>query len=107
MLLAPTLLGHQFPLSIIGYVVWLYHCYALSCRDVEELLFGHGIEVSRESMRTWCMKFSGELTQNLRDREPRRGSRKHLDEMHVVVGRLAHWLWRAIVQHRSVLDLSL
>jgi putative transposase len=35
--------GYRFPLSIIGHAVWLYHRYALSDRDVEELLFERGI----------------------------------------------------------------
>jgi putative transposase len=35
--------GYRFPLSIIGHAVRLYHRYALSDRDVEELLFERGI----------------------------------------------------------------
>jgi len=99
--------GYRFPLSVIGHAVWLYHRYALSYRDVEELLFERSIEVSRESIRTWCINFSGEFAQNLRHREPRRGSRWHLDEMHVVVGGVTHWLWRAVDEHGTVLDVFL
>jgi len=74
---------------------------------VEELLFDRGLEVSRESIRTWCINFSGEFAQNLRHQEPRRGSRWHLDEMHVVVGRVTHWLWRAVDDQGAVLDVLL
>lgn len=101
------LLGYRFPLSVIGYAVWLYHRYALSYRDVEEILFERGIGVSRESIRTWCIQFSQAFAQGLRHREPRRGSRWHLDEMHVVVGGVPHWLWRAVDEHGSVLDVFL
>ncbi|NJK45686.1 MAG: IS6 family transposase [Pleurocapsa sp. SU_196_0] len=45
--------GYRSLLSIIGHAVWMYHRYALSYRDVEEILFKRGIEVSRESIRTW------------------------------------------------------
>ena len=55
MLTDQKLPGYRFPLSVIGHAVWLYHRYALSYRDVEELLFERGIEVSRESVRTWCI----------------------------------------------------
>jgi len=99
--------GYRFPLSVIGHAVWLYHRYALSYRDVEELLFERGVEVSRESIRTWCINFSGEFAQNLRHREPRRGPRWHLDEMHVVVGGVTHWLWQAVDEHGAVLDVFL
>jgi putative transposase len=30
--------GYRFPPEIISYAVWLYHCFCLSFRDVEELL---------------------------------------------------------------------
>jgi putative transposase len=107
--------GYRFPLSVIGHAVWLSHRNALSDRDVEVTLFERGVEVSRESVRTWrwggpsrwCIHFSEEFAQNLRHREPRRGSLWHLDEMDAVVGGVTHWLWRAIDEHEAVLDVFL
>ena len=58
--------GYRFPLSVIGHAVWLYHRYALSAPDVDELLFERDIEFSRGWIRTWCINFSGEFAQNLR-----------------------------------------
>ena len=92
MLTDQKLHGYRFPLSIISHAVWLYHRYTLSYRDVEELLLERGIQVSRESIRTWCKKFSKEFARGLRHREPRRGSRWHLDEMCVDIGGVKHWL---------------
>ncbi len=99
--------GYRFPLAVIGYAVWLYHRFTLSYRDVEELLLERGIAVTRESIRTWCIKFSDLFAQGLRHREPRRDSRWHLDEMHVDVGGVKHWLWRAVDEHGGVLDVFL
>ncbi|UBV45561.1 IS6 family transposase (plasmid) [Deinococcus taeanensis] len=99
--------GYRFPLAVISYAVWLYHCFTLSYRDVEELLLERGIAVTRESIRTWCIKFSDPFAQGLRHREPRRGSRWHLDEMCVDVGGVKHWLWRAVDEHGAVLDVLL
>ncbi len=42
---------HRFPPEIIQYVVWLYHRFSLSHRDVEDLLAERGITVSYESIR--------------------------------------------------------
>ncbi|MFC3863230.1 IS6 family transposase, partial [Deinococcus antarcticus] len=47
------------------------------------------------------------LTEDLRQREPRRGSRWHLDEMCVVIGGIKHWLWRAVDEYGAVLDILL
>ena len=99
--------GYRFPLSVIGHAVWLSHRYPLSDRDVEELLFERGIEVSRESIRTWCINFSDEFAHNLRHWEPRRGSQWPLDERHMVVGGGTHWLWRAVDEHGAVLEVLL
>ena len=40
---------HRFPAEVISYAVWLYHRFALSFRDVEELLFECGIVVTYET----------------------------------------------------------
>ena len=98
---------HRFPLSIIGYALWLYHRFPLSYRDVQELLYQRGIEVSHETLRVWSVKFASLLTEELRHREPRRGSRWHLDEVCVKVGGVKHWLWRAVDEHGAVLDVLL
>jgi hypothetical protein len=46
--------GYRFPPEIITDVVWLYHRFALSHRDVEELLAERAIHVSYEAIRLWC-----------------------------------------------------
>jgi putative transposase len=42
---------------VIGYAVYLYHRLPISYRDVQELLFKRGIDVSHETVRAWCVKF--------------------------------------------------
>ena len=75
---------HRFPLSVIGYALWLYHRFPLSQRNVQELLHERGIYVSHETLRQWNIKFAPLLTEELRHREPRRGSRWNLDEMQIL-----------------------
>ncbi|BDP44326.1 hypothetical protein DAETH_42950 (plasmid) [Deinococcus aetherius] len=99
------MLATGFPSQSLGTPPLLYHRFTLSYRDVEELLLERGIAVTprrertpmrtpllRESIRTWCIKFSDLFAQGLRHRKPRRGSRWHLDEMCVDVGGVKHWL---------------
>ncbi len=79
----------------------------LSQRDVQELLHERGVQVSHETLRQWNIKFAPLLTEELRHREPRRGSRWHLDEVCVKVGGVKHWLWRAVDEYGDVLDILL
>ena len=63
--------GHRFPKTVISYAVYLYHRFLLSYRDVQELLFERGINVSHETVRVWCVKFGPDLAEALRYRKPR------------------------------------
>ena len=42
---------HQFPPDIIRHAVWLYLRFALSYRDVEDLLAERGLDISYEAVR--------------------------------------------------------
>ncbi len=48
---------HRFPPDVIRYAIWLYLRFTLSFRDVEEMLAERGIDVSRETVRYWVIKF--------------------------------------------------
>jgi putative transposase len=43
--------GYRYPSQVISHVVWLYHRFTLSFRDIEELLAARGIKVSYETIR--------------------------------------------------------
>ena len=57
--------GFRFPPNIIAHAVYLYHRYALSFREVEEILAYRGIEVSYETIRQWCQKFGSGFAKKL------------------------------------------
>ena len=42
---------HRFPAEITSHAVWLYFRFCLRYRDVEEILFVHGLLVSNEGHR--------------------------------------------------------
>ena len=64
---------HRYPSEIISHAVWLYHRFALSFRDVEDLLAERRVTVSYESIRQWCRKFGSEYARRLKRREGRLG----------------------------------
>jgi putative transposase len=96
---------HRFPPDVIRYAVWLYFRFTLSIRDVEELLAQRGIEVSREAIRCWVIKFGPLIAANLRRRRCAPTGRWHLDEMVVKIGGRRMWLWRAVDDEGEVLDM--
>src|ERR1039457_4201477 len=74
---------HRFPSIVIQQVVWLYFRFALSYRDVEDMLAERGIDVSYETVRRWALKFGGIIARSLRRGRPRPDGRWHLDEVFV------------------------
>ena len=46
--------------------MWVYYRFALSFRDIEELLASRDVIVSYEAIRLWCGKFGPEYARKLR-----------------------------------------
>jgi hypothetical protein len=80
----------------------LYFRFALSFRDVKELLAMRGVALSYETVREWCLKFGQAYANGLRRRSPRPGDQWHLDEVFLKINRRFHYLWRA--DHRVILS---
>jgi putative transposase len=97
--------NHRFPAEIISHGVWLYFRFCLSYCDVEELLFARGIIVTYEAIRKWCRKFGQAYANQLRRRRPQPGDKWHLDEVFLSINGQRHYLWRAVDQDGTVLDI--
>ncbi|MBL3670920.1 IS6 family transposase [Streptomyces sp. M2CJ-2] len=93
---APSYRGFRFPPEIIAHCVWLYHRFALSLRDVEELMLERGIEVSYETIHQWTRRFGPAYANALRRRRPKPGDTWHLDEVFVKIQGRQRYLWRAV-----------
>ena len=84
--------GYRFPLSL---------------RSIQELLLERGIAVSYETLREWNLKFADQISLGIKRRREASGKTWHLDEMRVVVQGKVRWLWRAVDEHGTVLDILL
>ena len=97
--------GYRFPPEIIQQAIWLYLRFALSFRDVEDLLAERGIAVSYETVRRWVNHFGPTIAALLRKRRPKPCTTWHLDEVYLKIdGRMVH-LWRAVDAEGEVLDV--
>ena len=101
----PSYRGYRFPPEIISHAVWLYHRFALSFRDVEDLLARRGVEVTYEAIRKWCRRFGPGYAGRLRRRRGRLGDLWHLDELFVTIQGRHQYLWRAVDEDGDVLDI--
>ena len=95
---------HRFPPEIIRRAVWIYARFALSYRDVEDLLAERGLDISYESVRRWFLKFGAPIARNLRPMRPIPNGYWHLDEMVIVIRGQRYWLWRGVDNEGEVLD---
>jgi putative transposase len=91
--------------EVISHCVWLYHRFPLSFRGIEEMMMERGVVVSHETIRQSCQKFGQTYANGSRRRWPRPGDKWHLDEVFIKINGKAHYLWRAVDQHGTVLDI--
>ncbi|GAB3171039.1 IS6 family transposase [Streptomyces incanus] len=104
---APSYRGHRYPAEVISHCVGRYFRFPLSFREVEELMLERGILVSHETVRRWCATFGQAYADGLRRRRPRPGDTWHLDEVFVKINGVRQYLWRAVDQDGTVLDVLL
>ena len=102
---APSYHGYRFPSEIISHAVWLYYRFALSFRDVEDLLAQRAITVTYETIRQWCLTFGRDYARTLRRRRGQQGdnvaSRRTLRDAQ----RPPTVLVRAVDEDGDVLDI--
>ncbi len=64
-----------------------------------------GVILTYETIRQWCRKFGQRYANELRRRRPRPGDKWHLDEVFITINGATHYLWRAVDQDGTVLDI--
>ena len=74
-------------------------------REIEEMMLARGITVSHETIRQWCAKFGQTYANGLRRRRARPGDKWHVDEVFIKIRGKNHYLWRAVDQQGTVLDI--
>jgi len=95
--------------EIIRLVVMMYVRYPLSLRNVEDLLFHHGIDICHETVRFWWNRFGPMFASQIRRRRIAHFSgyrhwRWHLDEVFVKINGERRYLWRAVDHEGEVLE---
>ncbi|MFG6664826.1 IS6 family transposase [Sulfitobacter sp. 916] len=101
----PRLKSYRFPREVVAYAVWVYHRFALSTVDVEDLLAERGVTVSRETVRKWVNRFGRHFADCIKRDRSTAADKWHLNEVVVPINGVKQWLWRAVDANGDVLDI--
>ena len=72
--------------EIMSHAVWLYHRFDVRFRDAADLLAQHGLTVSDDAIRLWCLDFDSADARRLTRRQGRLGDIWHRDKVVVRYG---------------------
>ena len=96
---------HHFHPDIIRRAVRLYFRFNLSFRDVKELMVERGVDVSYETVRRWVDKFGSTYAKRIKSRSEPPSPVWHLDEVYTKINGKMVYLWRAVDDEGTVLDV--
>ena len=99
--------GHHFEKTIILQAVRWYLAYALSYRDIEELMEERGIDVRYSTVNRWVVKFAPLLAETFEKKKRKVGSRWRLDETYIKVRGQWKYLYRAVDANGETIDFLL
>jgi transposase-like protein len=97
--------GFCFPPDVIVLAVRWYLRFALSYRDVEELLAERGVQVDHVTIYRWVQRFTPLLAEAARPCRHAVGDRWQVDETYVKVAGRWRYVCRAIDQFGQVIDV--
>ena len=97
--------GFRFPPDVIMIAVRWYLRYALSYRDVEELLAERGIDVDHMTVFRWVQRFTPLLIDAARPCRHAPGDRWFVDETYAKIAGRWVYLYRAIERFGQVIDV--
>jgi putative transposase len=97
--------GYRFPRPVVSFAVWAYYRFAMSLRDVEDLMAARGVLISHETIRAWVNRFGPQMAAQIRRDRPQTSDKWHMDEVVITIRGERHWLWRAVDSRGDVLEI--
>ncbi len=99
--------GSHYPREVILYAVFFYVRYAVSYRDLEEIMAERGIEVDHATLNRWVIKFSPLIAKEAHKRKQKTAVSWRMDETYIKVKAKWTYYYRAIDKFGKTLDFML
>lgn len=99
--------GNHYPKSVILYAVFFYVRYAVSYRDLEEIMVERGIHVDHATLNRWVVKYAPVIAKTAQTRKRPTAGSWRMDETYIKVKGKWCYLYRAVDKHGKTLDFML
>jgi putative transposase len=105
--MAISLKGVQYPKSVILFAACFYIRYAVSYRDLEEIMAERGVEVDHATLNRWVVRFAPQVADQVQARKRPTASSWRMDETCIKVRGQWTYLYRAVDRDCKILDFRL
>ncbi len=99
--------GSHYPKDVILYAVHFYVRYAVSYRDLEEILLERGTSADHSTLNRWVEKYASQIAAEAQKRKSPTGFSWRMDETYVKVKGEWMYLYRAVDKEGQTLDFML
>lgn len=99
--------GVHYPKSVILHAVFFYVRYAVSYRDLEEILRERGVDVDHARLNRWVVKYAPLIAENAQIKKRSTANSWRMDETYVKVKGEWVYLYRAVDKLGKTLDFML
>ncbi len=99
--------GSHYPRSVILYAVFFYVRYAVSYRDLEEIMAERGVEVDHATLNRWVVRYAPLIAAQAHKRKQKTAVSWRMDETYIKVKGKWTYYYRAIDKFGKTLDFML